>query len=65
MPSTGTLPLVWKTVDSTIDASGVLALRPAMLLPASLISDRQIVIGVGQHMRISFLPEFYCDAIAK
>jgi hypothetical protein len=28
-------------------------LGSTMLLPASLISDREIVISVGQHMRIS------------
>src|ERR1700737_1715207 len=34
-----------------------------MLFPASLIPEGDIIIGVGQHMRFSFLPELEGDAI--
>jgi hypothetical protein len=50
-------------VDSAIDAAGALALGATMLFPASLIPDGEIIIGVGQHMPFSFLPESEDDAI--
>src|ERR1700756_1141012 len=34
-----------------------------MLFPASLIPEGEIMIGVGQHMPFSFLPELEGDAI--
>ena len=50
-------------MDSTVDAARVLLLVSAMLFPASLIPEGEIIIGVGQHMRFSFLPELDGDAI--
>jgi hypothetical protein len=50
-------------VDSAIDAAGVLALDATMLFPASLILEGEIMIGVGQHMPFSFLPELEGDAV--
>jgi len=44
-------------VDSTVDAARVLLLVSAMLFPASLIPEGEIIIGVGQHIPFSFLPE--------
>ena len=35
----------WRAVDSTIDAIGILALGYTMLLPASLIPKKDIVVG--------------------
>jgi hypothetical protein len=34
-----------------------------MLFPASLIPEGEVIIGVRQHMRFSFLPELEGDAI--
>jgi hypothetical protein len=34
-----------------------------MLFPASLIPEGEIMIGVGQHMPFSFLPELEGDAV--
>jgi hypothetical protein len=50
-------------VDSTVDAACALSLCSTMLFPASLIPEGEIMIGVGQHMPFSFLPEFERDAI--
>ena len=50
-------------MDSAIDAAGVLALDATMLFPASLILEGEIMIGVGQHMPFSFLPELEGDAV--
>ena len=50
-------------MDSPIDVAGVLALGATMLFPASLIPEGEIMIGVGQHMPFSFLPELEGDAI--
>ena len=50
-------------MDSTVDAARVLLLVSAMLFPASLIPEGEIMIGVGQHMPFSFLPELEGDAI--
>jgi hypothetical protein len=50
-------------VDSAVDAACAFSLGSAMLFPASLILEGEIIIGVGQHMRFSFLPEFEGDAI--
>ena len=52
-----------RAVDSTVDAAGVLLLVSSMLFPASLIPEGEIMIGVGQHMPFSFLPELEGDAI--
>jgi hypothetical protein len=35
----------WRAVDSTIDAIGIFALGCTMLLPGSLISKQDIVVG--------------------
>jgi hypothetical protein len=50
-------------VDLAIDAACVLSLDPTMLFPASLIPERYIVVGVGQPIRISFLPKFEGEAV--
>ena len=50
-------------MDSAIDLAGVLALGATMLFPASLIPEGEIMIGVGQHMPFSFLPELEGDAV--
>jgi hypothetical protein len=50
-------------VDSTVDAARALLLGSAMLFPASLIPEGEVMIGVGQHMPFSFLPELEGDAI--
>jgi hypothetical protein len=50
-------------VDSTVDAACALSLCSTMLFPASLIPEGEIMIGVGQHIPFSFLPEFEGDAI--
>jgi hypothetical protein len=46
-----------------VDAACALLLVSAMLFPASLIAEGEIIIGVGQHMPFSFLPESEGDAI--
>ena len=50
-------------MESPVDAARVLLLVSAMLFPASLILEGEIMIGVGQHMPFSFLPELEGDAI--
>jgi hypothetical protein len=50
-------------VDSTVDAACALSPCSTMLFPASLIPEGEIIIGVGQHMLFSFLPESEGDAI--
>jgi hypothetical protein len=50
-------------VETPVDAGRVLLLVSAMLFPASLIPEGEIMIGVGQHMPFSFLPESQGDAI--
>ena len=50
-------------MDLAVDAASGLSLCSAMFLPASLIPERQIVMGVGQPIRISFLPEFKGEAV--
>ena len=50
-------------VDSTVDAARALLLVSAMLFPASLILEGEIMMGVGQYMPFSFLPELEGDAI--
>jgi hypothetical protein len=50
-------------VDSTVDAARALSLCSTMLFPASLIPEGKIMIGVGQHMPFSFLPELEGDAM--
>ena len=50
-------------MDLAVDAACVLSLDSTMLFPASLIPEGEIMIGVGQHMPFSFLPEFEGDAI--
>jgi hypothetical protein len=50
-------------VDATVDAARAFLLGSPMRFPASLIPDREIVVGVGQHMRFSLLPEFEGDAL--
>jgi hypothetical protein len=52
-----------RAVDSTVDAARVLSLVSTMLFPASLIPEGEIMMGVGQHMPFSFLPELEGDAI--
>jgi hypothetical protein len=52
-----------RAVDSTVDAACALSLCSTMLFPASLIPEGEIMIGVGQHMPFSFLPELEGDAI--
>ena len=52
-----------RAVDMAVDAARVLLLVSAMLFPASLIPEGEIMIGVGQHMPFSFLPELEGDAI--
>src|SRR5271166_4641782 len=46
-----------------VDAARVLLPVSAMLFPASLIPEGEIMIGVGQHMPFSFLPEFEGDTV--
>lgn len=46
-----------------VDAARVLLLVSSMLFPASLIPEGGIMIGVGQHMPFSFLPELEGGAI--
>ena len=50
-------------VDSAVDAACALSLSYTVPFPASLILDRSIVVGVGQLIQISFLPEFKGDAV--
>ena len=50
-------------MDSAVDAASGLSLCSAMLLPASLIPKKEIVVTVGQQIRISFLPEFEGDVV--
>jgi len=50
-------------VNLAVDAACVLSLCSAMLFPASLIPKGQIVMSVGQQMRISSLPEFEGEAV--
>jgi len=50
-------------VESPVDAARVPSLGSAMFFPTSLILEGEIIIGVGQHMRFSFLPEFEGDAV--
>ena len=50
-------------MDAAVDAARVFSLGSPMRFPVSLIPDREIVVGVGQHMRFSFLPEFEGDAL--
>jgi hypothetical protein len=50
-------------VESPVDAAHVLSLGSAMLFPASLIPEAEIIIGVRQHMRISIFPELEGDAV--
>ena len=50
-------------MDSAVDAARVLLLVSSMLFPASLIPEGKIMIGVGQHMPFSFLPELEGGAI--
>ena len=50
-------------MDLAVDAACVLSLDSTMLFPASLIPEGEIMIGVGQHMPFSFLPELEGDAV--
>ena len=50
-------------MDSTVDAACALSLCSTMLFPTSLIPEGKIMIGVGQHMPFSFLPELEGDAV--
>jgi hypothetical protein len=50
-------------VDSPVDAACALSLCSTMLFPAPSILEGEIMIGVGQHMPFSFLPELEGDAI--
>ena len=46
-----------RTVDVTVDTARVLALLSAMLFPAPLVQDEEIVIDVGQSASASFPPD--------
>ena len=52
-----------RAVHMAVDAARVLLLVSAMLFPASLIPEGEIMVGVGQHMPFSFLPQLEGDAI--
>jgi hypothetical protein len=52
-----------RAVDMAVDAACALSLVSAMFFPASLIPEGEIIIGVGQHMPFSFLPELEGDAV--
>jgi hypothetical protein len=50
-------------VDATVDAARVLSLGLTIPFPISLIQARDIIPGVWQLIRFSFLPEFEGDAV--
>jgi hypothetical protein len=50
-------------VDSTVDAVCPFSLGCTMLFPASLIPNREIIVGVRQQLRISSLPQLDGDAV--
>jgi hypothetical protein len=47
-----------RAVESAVDAVRVLSLRLAIPFPISLVHARDIIPGVRQHMRTSFLADF-------
>jgi hypothetical protein len=50
-------------VEPAVDAACHLSLGSAMLFPASLIPEKEIVVNLRQHMRTSISPKFERDAV--
>ena len=73
--ATASLTPEGRAVDSAVNAGCILSLCSAVLFPAPLIPDREIVVSVRQHVRLSLLPQlegnaqkfedFFCRPVAE
>jgi hypothetical protein len=60
--ATASLTPEGRAVDSAVNAVCILSLGSTVLFPAPLIPDREIVVSVRQHVRLSLLPQFEGNA---